>query len=334
MSLRAPDASRGSFAVSLRRSRLALTGGMSAVGETGSRLFGNGANRRGSGADERRTARLMVSPAIALIVAVAFFPVAYSIYLSLHDASITEVGGWVGLDNYAQLIRDSEFTGALLNTTVFTAVSVTIELVLGLAIALGLNQAFRGRGAVRTAVLLPWAFPVVVSALMWRLMLQDQVGVISYVVQSLGLADSPILSNRTSLLIAAILVDVWKTTPFMALLLLAGLQTMPKDVIEAAKVDGASALRRLFSITLPLLKPTILVALLFRTLEAWGVYDLFWVMADRQLDSLSTYTFEGVRVSQLNFAPGTAAAVFTFFAALAIALVFIKVLGARTVEER
>jgi trehalose/maltose transport system permease protein len=134
-------------------------------------------------------------------------------------------------------------------------------------------------------------------------------------------------------LIAAILVDVWKTTPFMALLLLAGLQTMPKDVTEAAKVDGAGALRRLFSITLPLLKPTILVALLFRTLEAWGVYDLFWVMTDRQLDSLSTYTYEGVRVSQLNFATGTAAAVFTFVAALAIALVFIKLLGTRTAEE-
>jgi len=295
---------------------------------------GTADNRRGAGAAERRTARWMVSPAILLIVAVAFFPVAYSVYLSLHDASITSVGGWVGFDNYAQLFRDSKFTGALLNTAVFTAVSVTIELVLGLTIALGLNQAFRGRGAVRTAVLLPWAFPVVVSALMWRLMLQDQVGIVSYLVQSLGLADSPILSDRTSLLIAAILVDVWKTTPFMALLLLAGLQTVPKDVIEAAKVDGAGALRRLFSITLPLLKPTILVALLFRTLEAWGVYDLFWVMADRQLDSLSTYTFEGVRVSQLNFAPGTAAAVFTFFAALAIALVFIKLLGARTAEER
>ncbi|MBA2522403.1 MAG: sugar ABC transporter permease, partial [Solirubrobacterales bacterium] len=272
-------------------------------------------------------------PAVLLIVAVAFFPVAYSVYLSLHDASLTGVGGWVGLENYTTIFQDPKFTGALSNTVLFTVVSVTIELVLGLGIALGLNQAFRGRGAVRTAVLLPWAFPVVVSALMWRLMLQDQVGVVSYLVHSLGLADSPILSNRTSLLIAAILVDVWKTTPFMALLLLAGLQTMPKDIVEAAKVDGAGAVRRLFSITLPLLKPTILVALLFRTLEAWGVYDLFWVMTDRQLDSLSTYTFEGVRISQLDFAPGTAAAVFTFFAAVAIALFFIKVLGARTADE-
>ncbi|MDX6691114.1 MAG: trehalose/maltose transport system permease protein [Solirubrobacteraceae bacterium] len=276
----------------------------------------------------------MVSPAVLLIVAVAFFPVAYSVYLSLHAAKITGAGAWVGLANYREIFQDAKFTGALFNTALFTVVSVSIELVLGLGIALGLNQAFRGRGVVRTAVLLPWAFPVVVSALMWRLMLQDQVGIVSYVVHSLGLANSPILSNRTSLLIAAILVDVWKTTPFMALLLLAGLQTLPKDIVEAAQVDGASAVRRLRSITLPLLKPTILVALLFRTLEAWGVYDLFWVMTDRQLDSLSTYTFEGVRISQLDFAPGTAAAVFTFFAAVGIALFFITVLGTRTADER
>ena len=290
-------------------------------------------SRTGPTANERRTASVMISPAVLLIVAVAFFPVAYSLYLSLHDASVTEVGGWVGFDNYVSVFKDPKFGEALGNTALFTVVSVTLELCLGLAIALGLNQAFRGRGLVRTSVLMPWAFPVVVSALMWRLMLQDDVGIISYVVHTLGLTDSPILSQRTSLLIAAILVDVWKTTPFMALLLLAGLQTMPKDVTEAAKVDGAGALRRLFSITLPLLKPTILVALLFRTLEAWGVYDLFWVMTDRQLDSLSTYTYEGVRVSQLNFATGTAAAVFTFVAALAIALVFIKLLGTRTAEE-
>lgn len=291
-------------------------------------------SRKGPSANERRTAGWMISPAVLLIVAVAFFPVAYSWYLSLHDASVTQVGEWVGFDNYVDIFKDPHFIEALGNTALFTTISVTLELGLGLAIALGLNQAFRGRGLVRTSVLLPWAFPVVVSALMWRLMLQDQIGIVSYVAESLNLTDSPILSERTSLLIAAILVDVWKTTPFMALLLLAGLQTLPKDVIEAAKVDGAGALRRLFSITLPLLKPTILVALLFRTLEAWGVYDLFWVMTQRHLDSLSTYTYEGVRISQLNFATGTAAAVFTFVAALAIALVFIKLLGTRTAEER
>jgi trehalose/maltose transport system permease protein len=281
---------------------------------------------------ERRTAIAMVSPAVALIVAVAFLPVLYTIYLSFHDATVSSTGGFVGLANYADAFADPVFREALVNTTIFTVVSVTLELALGLAIALAINRRFRARGLVRTSVLLPWAFPVVVSALMWRLMLQDQVGIVTYLVQQSGLTDNPILSDRESLMVAAIGVDVWKTTPFMALLLVAGLQTIPRDVTEAALVDGASAIQRLTRITLPLLKPAILVALLFRTLEAWSVYDLFWVMSDRQLGSLSTYVFEGVRVSQLQFSTGTAAAVFVFLTSIAIALVFIKGFGARSME--
>jgi trehalose/maltose transport system permease protein len=291
------------------------------------------ARARGATVDERRTGYLMVVPTVLLVCAVAFFPVAYSFYLSLHDASITGVGGWVGFSNYSTLFSDPAFVEALVNTSVFTVVSVSLELVIGMAIALGLNRSFRGRGLSRTAILLPWAFPVVVSALMWRLMLQDQVGVVTYFAQSIGLANGPILSDRGSLMIAAIGIDVWKTTPFMALLLLAGLQTIPRDLIEAAKVDGAGAARRFVHVILPLLRPAILVAVLFRTLEAWGVYDLFWVMSDRQLSSLSTYVYEGVRVSQLDFAPGTAAAVLTFLGALAIALFFIRTLGARASAE-
>jgi ABC-type sugar transport system permease subunit len=282
---------------------------------------------RTAAADERRTGIVMVLPTVLAVAGVAFFPVAYSVYLSLHDASIADVGGWVGLENYRAVFADPAFREGLANTAVFTATSVSLELTIGMAIALGLNRAFRGRGLTRMAILLPWAFPVVVSALMWRLMLQDQVGVVTYLAQSIGLADGPILSDRRSLMIAAILIDVWKETPFMALLLLAGLQTIPGEVIEAAKVDGAGAARRFVSITLPLLKPAILVALLFRTLQAWGVYDLFWVMSDRQLESLSTYVYKGVRVSQLGFAPGTAAAVLTFLGALTIALLYIRRLG-------
>lgn len=272
----------------------------------------------------------MVSPAVLLIVVVAFLPVLYTIYLSLHEATVTTTGSFVGLANYVEVFEDPAFRSALANTVIFTVVSVPLELALGLGIALTLNRWFRGRGLMRAAVLVPWAFPVVISALMWRLMLQDQVGIVSYVAQTVGLGDGPILSNRTSLMIAAIGVDVWKTTPFMALLLLAGLQTIPGEVLEAARVDGANAVQRLWRIVLPLLKPTILVALLFRTLEAWSVYDLFWVMSDRKLDSLSTYVYEGVRVSQLQFAPGTAAAVFVFVTAIAIAMVYLKGLGART----
>jgi trehalose/maltose transport system permease protein len=283
--------------------------------------------------EERRTAFLMVSPAVVLILAVAFLPVLYTIWLSLHDATVTQTGEFVGLRNFADAFDDPVFREAIVNTSIFTGVSVSIELVLGLGIALAINRAFRGRGAVRASVLVPWAFPVVISALMWRLMLQDQVGVISYLAQEIGLTGDPILSNRTSLMVAAIGVDVWKTVPFMALLLLAGLQTIPRDVKDAALVDGAGSVQRLLHITLPLLKPAILVALLFRTLEAWSVYDLFWVMSNRQLESLSTYVFEGVRVSQLQFSTGTAAAVLVFLSSILIALVYIRGLGARTLED-
>jgi trehalose/maltose transport system permease protein len=283
--------------------------------------------------DEVRTAFAMVSPAVVLIVVVAFLPVLYTIYLSLHQATVTRTGAFVGLDNYTAALRDPVFTEALANTAIFTVASVSIELVLGLVVALAINEAFRARGLLRASVLVPWAFPVAISALMWRLMLQDQVGIVTYVAQTLHLTDSPILSDRTALMICAVGVDVWKTTPFMALLLLAGLQTISREVIEAAMVDGATFVQRLVRITLPLLKPAILVALLFRTLDAWSVYDLFWVMSDRRLESLSTYVYEGVRVSQLQFSTGTAAAVMVFLSSIAIALVYIKGLGARAVGD-
>ncbi|HVO55068.1 MAG TPA: sugar ABC transporter permease [Solirubrobacterales bacterium] len=290
--------------------------------------------RRGTPrASERRTAWAMVAPTILVVLAVALLPIADTVWLSLHQASVTETGAFVGLDNFKFIFSDPAFTEALKNTAIFTVVSVAIELVLGLGIALVLNQHFRGRGAIRAIVLIPWAFPLSVAAVLGRLMLQDQVGILSYIAHGLGLAHGPILSDPNSLLVSVILVDVWTSVPFMALLLLAGLQTIPGEVIEAARVDGASAAQRLFRITLPLLWPAILLALLFRTLQAWAVYDLFYVMAQRQLESLSTYVYQGVRVSELNFAPGTAAAVFTFLTSLAIVVLFIRGFGARTAGE-
>src|ERR671933_1715420 len=221
----------------------------------------------------------------------------------------------------------------LTNTVIFTVASVTLEFVIGLGIALAINRAFRGRGLVRAAVLVPWAFPTVISAVMWRLMCQDQIGVIDVVANKLGIISQPILSDNTLLLISCIFIDTWKTTPFMALLLLAGLQTIPADVYEAARVDGANRMQQFFRITLPLLGPSILVAILFRTLDSWRVYDLFWAMSDKQLESLSTYTYKAVRDSQLLFPTGNAAAVFTFLTAFLIAIFFIKVLGMKTSTE-
>jgi trehalose/maltose transport system permease protein len=285
------------------------------------------------GDPERRTAYYMVLPALIIVIAVAFYPVVYGVVLSLTDATVTAPGSFVGLENYVEMFKNPDFVEGLTNTIIFTVVSVTLEFIIGLAIALAINRAFRGRGLVRAAVLVPWAFPTVISAVMWRLMFQDQVGIVQYVASSIGLISEPILSDRTLLLIGAILVDVWKTTPFMALLLLAGLQVIPADVYEAARVDGANVVQRFFRITLPLLKGTILVAVLFRTLDAYRVYDLFWVLGNRQLESLSTFVYEGVRISQLQFGQGNAAAVFVFVTAFLLALFFIKVLGMRTSAE-
>jgi trehalose/maltose transport system permease protein len=286
------------------------------------------------GNPERRAAYYMILPALIIVLVVACYPVLYGIVLSFTDSTIIAFGSFVGLENYVEMFQNPDFLEGLSNTLIYTVVSVALEFVIGLAIALAVNQAFRGRGLVRAAILVPWAFPTVISAAMWRLMFQNQVGIVQYVANALGLISEPILSDRTLLLMAAIVVDTWKTTPFMALLLLAGLQVIPGDVYEAARVDGANVMQRFFRITLPLLKGAILVALLFRTLDAYRVYDLFWVLSNRELKSLSTFVYEGVRISQLQFGQGNAAAVFIFVTAFLIALFFIKVLGMRTsVEE-
>jgi trehalose/maltose transport system permease protein len=287
--------------------------------------------RREIGDPEKRTAYLMVLPVLLVIIVVAGWPILYSIYLSL--LRILPIGtSFVGFDNYTQVLSDSAFYRALFNTVIFTVVSVIFEFGLGLGIALVLNRGFIGQGVTRAIAIVPWAFPTVVSGIMWRLMYQDQIGIMAYWGEKIGLISGPILANENAVLIGAIVSDIWKTTPFVALLLLAGLQVISPDVYEAARVDGARPWQQFTRITLPLLKPAILVALLFRTLDAWRVYDLFWVMSDRQLDSLSTYTFEFVRLSSAYQSLGNPAAIFIFLSSLVIAFLFIKVLGTRAQE--
>jgi trehalose/maltose transport system permease protein len=280
---------------------------------------------------EKRTAYYMVIPVLLVILLIAAWPILYGFWLSFQRITPAD-STFAGLSNYAKMLSDSTFYRAMLNTGVFTIASVAIEFTLGLGFALVLNRGFRGQGVTRAIAIIPWAFPTVVSAIMWRLMYQDQVGIFAHWAENLGLISGPILANDTTVLVGAILSDVWKTTPFVALLLLAGLQTISPDVYEASKMDGAGRWQQFTRITLPLLKPAILVALLFRTLDAWRVYDLFWVMSDRQLDSLSTYTFEYVRISQADVSLGNAAAVFVFISSLLIAIAFIRILGTRSQE--
>ena len=280
---------------------------------------------------EKRTAYLMIFPTLLVVLLIAAWPILYALYLSFLRVLPTS-RSFVGLDNYATLFTDPNFFSALSNTVIFTVGSVVFEFALGLGIALVLNRGFVGQGAARAIAIVPWAFPTVVSGLMWRLMYTDQVGIFSYMASSLGLVDGPILATDSAVLIGAIVADVWKTTPFVALLLLAGLQVIPSDVYEAARVDGATRWQQFTRVTLPLLKPAIMVALLFRTLDAWRVYDLFWSLADRSVDTLSVYTFKLVRISQLNLSVGNAAAVFVFLSSLLIAFLFIKLLGTRAQE--
>ena len=285
---------------------------------------------------EAATGYLFIAPAIILMAVIAFFPIIQSIWYSLQNYIPTypQFGSkFIGLSNYGTVFKDSSFTASLGWTVLFVVISVAFESVLGLLFAIVLNQKFAGRGIARAAVLVPWAFPTVISAVVWKYLIwQNNTGAAPALLHAIGVVPSswaPLASNGT-LIMAMIIIDVWKTAPFMALLLLAGLQVIPDDVYEAANVDGASVWQRFFSITLPLLKPAILVALLFRTLQSWQVFDMFYVVAGSTLQSVSTYAFNALIVSAINFPVGIAATVLIFIGAAIISVVFTKVLGAQT----
>ena len=230
-----------------------------------------------------RLAWILVLPTLLVVVLVAGYPLAQVFYWSFFKADIAfvEPPEFVGLENYAYLFQDPDFRQALWNTLKFTVVSVSLETVLGLAIALIIHSNFRGRGLVRTAILIPWAIPTVVSAKMWQWMLNDVYGVINVLGVKLGLLSQKVafLARPELLLPSIIAVDVWKTTPFMALLLLAGLQMIPEELYEAASIDGASRWQQFWSITLPLLTPALVVARIFRTLHALRGFDVVFVMS-------------------------------------------------------
>lgn len=229
-----------------------------------------------------RTAWLFLLPMLVILAAVAGWPLLRTAGFAFTDAFLPELDSarWVGFTNFAFALTDPGWWRAVWNTLVFTAFSVSLELGLGLVVALALNQGFRGRGPMRAIVLIPWAVPTVVSAQMWRWMYHDIYGVVNDLLLRLGLIDAPVawLAGGATAMAAIIVTDVWKATPFVALLLLAGLQTIPAQLYEAARVDGVGPVRTFLHITLPLLRPAIAVALIFRTLDALRVFDLVYVM--------------------------------------------------------
>lgn len=245
---------------------------------------------------------------------------------------------FVGLDNYKYYLdtNNKDFWRALGYTFEFTIISVFLELVLGIIIALIINKPFKGRGIVRAAVLVPWAIPTVVCAMMWQFLYNGQYGLMAHIFTSLHIIKNSgvLLTTHSGSTFAIIFSDVWKTSPYMALLILAGLLGIDKSLYEAAAVDGASKVRQFFSITLPLLKPTILVALLFRSLDAFRIFDLVYVLTGgaNETETISTLAYKTM-FSQLEFGKGSTLAVFVFICVAILSILYIKVLGADVMSE-
>jgi trehalose/maltose transport system permease protein len=231
----------------------------------------------------------LLLPSLAVVALVALYPLGKTVYQSFTNQEFLALTPtqWVGLENYRQLIHDAVFRGAVWETIKFTLITVSFEFALGLAIALVVNSSFKGRGVMRAVMLVPWAIPTVVAAQMWKWMLDDTYGTINDLGMRLHLISHPHawIANPGTSLASVCAVDIWKTTPFVALLLLAGLQVIPQDLYEAAEVDGANALQQFWRITFPLLKPAILVALIFRTLDALRVFDVFYVFFGNRPDT-------------------------------------------------
>ncbi|MCC3145604.1 sugar ABC transporter permease [Halanaerobium sp. Z-7514] len=282
---------------------------------------------------ERQLGYILIAPALIFIFGIAIFPVFRTIWISLHniDLRIIHLGTpFVGLDNYIAIFQEARFWNALKNTLFFSFTSVSLEMFLGFGAALLVNRKFKGRSIVRASVLIPWAIPTVISGLIWRLLYNDQIGVINDIFLRLGFISESVswIGNSSTAMWSVIVADVWKTTPFVTLLILAGLQTIPKELYESAKIDGANKWQEFINITLPLLKSSILVALLFRILAAFKVFGLIDVLTSggpsNSTESLSLYAHR-LLFRNLNFGEGSVVSVMTFLGVLLISFIFVKI---------
>ncbi|UER55867.1 sugar ABC transporter permease [Kineosporiaceae bacterium SCSIO 59966] len=272
-----------------------------------------------------------MTPSLAVMALVVLFPVLYAVYTSFQAYTRRQHEGFAGLANYQEVLGDSYFWDALWFTAVFTVTSVGAEFVIGLGFALIMNQGFRGRGVTRASILIPWVIPTVVAAQMWAFMFNVTPGFINSL---FGLGDFNWLGQSGWATFAVVFADVWKTAPFAALLLLAGLQTIPAELYESARVDGAGPLQRFWHVTLPLLRPAILVALLFRTVEALRVYDLPQVMTGGAFgtESLSMAVRRYI-VETPDPGLGSALSTLTFLIVLGVGVVFVSMIGKSVISE-
>jgi trehalose/maltose transport system permease protein len=274
----------------------------------------------------------MMAPSLVLMALVAAYPIGYAIWLSLNEYSVRVPGlsRFAGFKNYSTALGSSEFWDAFVNTFVFTIISVSIELVLGIAFAMAMHQAFRGRAVLRATVLVPWAVLTFGSGLLWRSIFDPDLGFFHSMLSALHLpgANTVWYGEDGYAMATLVFADVWKTAPFMALLILAGLQVIPDDVYDAAKVDGANAWQRFTKITLPLLRPAILVALLFRTLDALRIFDLPFALTKgaNGTMTLSYYAYNQLTQNRL-VGLGSALAILTFIVVMAVSFLYIRFVG-------
>lgn len=278
-----------------------------------------------------RTAWLFLAPMLAVLALVALWPLLRTIGFSFTDAYLSELDAWrfVGLANYALLAADQQWWRAVGNTLLFTAVSVSLETLLGLVIALALDARFKARGLVRAAMLIPWAIPTVISAKMWGWMLHDLYGVVNAVLLALGVIEAPWawLADPGLSMAAVIAVDVWKGTPFMALLTLAALQLLPQEIYEAARLDGAGPVRAFFRLTLPLIRPALIVAIVFRSLDALRVFDVIYVLTGNNANTASMSVYARQQLVEFQDVGYGSAAATCLFLVVALVTALVLTLG-------
>ena len=284
--------------------------------------------------DERRLAWLLVAPAMAVILLVSLVPIAVTGWeaLHVHDLRLPWLGTpFIGAGNFIEAANDPRFGAALFHTVAFALISVPLELMLGLALAVMMHSVVRGRAFVRVSALLPWAIPTVVAALLWRFMFESRTGILAAAFQASGLVGPAFdwFVHPFAAWVPIIAADVWKTTPFVAILLLAGLETIDPTLAEAARMDGASPLRGFITITLPLLTPSLVVAGAFRMLDALRLFDLAYVITGggpgTSTEPLSLYAFIAL-MQRLRFGYGSALSVTVFLLTFAFALVWVRAL--------
>jgi multiple sugar transport system permease protein len=312
--------------------RLPFRANMGAVAEAGTRVSMGRPRKRmltERQRAERKLAWMLCAPAVAIMALVAVYPIIYAIYLSFqrYDLRFPADQKWVGLANYSTILSSTGLWWQAFGVTVLiTVVSVTIELILGFAVAFVMHRTLFTRGLVRTAVLIPYGIVTVVAAFSWQYAWTPGTG---YLISWFGSPTSAPLTHQWSAIAIIILAEVWKTTPFMALLLLAGLSLVPDELLRAAKVDGATAWQRFIRVIVPVMKPAILVALLFRTLDAFRIFDNIYILTQgsQNTRSVSILNYDQL-FTALNLGVGSAMSVLIFIAVALIAFTFIKGFGA------